>query len=158
MRVANPRLSPELTNWLKTEGSWNHLLRCDNLLEQLAGLKKVFYLLLPICDKRYNPGIARRKRYVGQGVGKGLRASMISQHLDVFTNLEAPWTSLLQVAQLVKNLPAMQETGFNPWVGEIPGRRKWQLTPVFLPRKSHGQKYLLGYSPWGHKSQTWLSH
>ena len=28
------------------------------------------------------------------------------------------WTSL--VAQMVKNLPAMWETGFNPWVGKIP--------------------------------------
>ena len=28
---------------------------------------------------------------------------------------------------------------------------KWQLTPVFLPRKSHGQRSLAGYSPWGHK-------
>ena len=43
------------------------------------------------------------------------------------------------VAQTVKNLPAMQETGFNPWVGKIPWRRKWQSIPVFLPRKSHGQ-------------------
>ena len=30
-------------------------------------------------------------------------------------------------------------------------RRKWQPTPVFLPRESHGQWYLVGYSPWGHK-------
>ena len=22
---------------------------------------------------------------------------------------------------------------FDPWVGEISGRRKWQATPVFLP-------------------------
>ena len=36
--------------------------------------------------------------------------------------------------------------GFNPWVGKIPWRRKWQLTPVFLPGKSHGQKSLVGYS------------
>ena len=27
--------------------------------------------------------------------------------------------------------------GFNPWVGKIPWRRKWQPTPVFLPRESH---------------------
>ena len=33
----------------------------------------------------------------------------------------------------------------------IPWRRKWQLTPVFLPGKSHGQRGLLGYSPWGCK-------
>ena len=30
-------------------------------------------------------------------------------------------------------------------------RRKWQPTPVFLPRKSHGQRSLAGYSPWGRK-------
>ena len=29
---------------------------------------------------------------------------------------------------------------FNPWVGKIPWRRKWQSTPVFLPGKSHGQR------------------
>ena len=41
--------------------------------------------------------------------------------------------------------------GFNPWVGKIPWRRKWQPTPVFLPEKSHGGRSLAGYSPWGHK-------
>ena len=41
--------------------------------------------------------------------------------------------------------------GFNPWVGKIPGRRKWQPTPVLLPWNSHGVKSLAGYSPWGHK-------
>ena len=40
---------------------------------------------------------------------------------------------------------------FNPWVRKIPWRRKWQSTAVFLPRKSHGQKTLVGYSPWGCK-------
>ena len=38
--------------------------------------------------------------------------------------------------------------GFNPWVRKISWRRKWQPTPVFLPGKSHGQKSLVGYSPW----------
>ena len=41
--------------------------------------------------------------------------------------------------------------GFNPWAGTIPWRRKRQLTPVFLPRESHGQRSLAGYSPWGRK-------
>ena len=40
---------------------------------------------------------------------------------------------------------------FNPWVGKIPWRRKWQPTPIFLSRKSHGQRSLVGYSPWGYK-------
>ena len=37
--------------------------------------------------------------------------------------------------------------GFNPWVGKIPWRRKWQPTPVFLSEKFHGQRSLAGYSP-----------
>ena len=41
--------------------------------------------------------------------------------------------------------------GFDPWVGKIPWRRKWQPTPVFLPGESHAQRSLVGYSPWGHK-------
>ena len=41
--------------------------------------------------------------------------------------------------------------GFNPRVEKIPWRRKWQLTLVFLPEKSHGQRSLAGYSPWGCK-------
>ena len=36
-------------------------------------------------------------------------------------------------------------------------RRKWQPTPVLLPGKSHGQRSLVGYSLWGHKSQTQLT-
>ena len=41
--------------------------------------------------------------------------------------------------------------GFNPWVGKIPWRRKWQPTPVLLPGESHGGRSLVGYSPWGRK-------
>ena len=40
---------------------------------------------------------------------------------------------------------------FDPWVGKIPWRRKWQPTPVFLPGESHGQRSLAGYSSRGHK-------
>ena len=50
-----------------------------------------------------------------------------------------------------KNLPALQETQFNPSVGKIPWRRAWQTTSVFLPGESHGQKSLVCYSPWGRK-------
>ena len=39
----------------------------------------------------------------------------------------------------------------NPWVRKIPWRRKWPPTPVSLPGKSHGQRSLVGYSPWGCK-------
>ena len=38
---------------------------------------------------------------------------------------------------------------FNPWIGKISCRRKWQPIPVFLPGKFHGQRSLAGYRPWG---------
>ena len=40
---------------------------------------------------------------------------------------------------------------FNPWVGKILWRRKWQPTPGYLPGESHGQWCLVGYSLWGRK-------
>ena len=53
---------------------------------------------------------------------------------------------------LIKNLPAsVGDGGFDPWVRAIPWRRKWQPTPVFLPRESHEPGSLAGYSPWSHK-------
>ena len=48
---------------------------------------------------------------------------------------------------MVKN----QEAWIQPLGREDPWRRKWQSTPVFLPGKSHGQRSLAGYSPWGRK-------
>ena len=59
---------------------------------------------------------------------------------------------------MVKCLPAMWETRFNPWVGKMPWRRKWQPTPVPLPGKSHGQRSLVGCSPWSHKESDTTEH
>ena len=57
-----------------------------------------------------------------------------------------------QVVLVEKNQPAnAEDLGFDPWVGKIPWRRKWQPTPIFLSGESHGSKSLAGYSPWGHK-------
>ena len=70
------------------------------------------------------------------------------------------------VAQTVKRLSTMLETWVRSWVGKIPWRRKWKSTPVLLPEKSHGQRSLVGYSPWGRKESDrtewlhlgWLLH
>ena len=61
------------------------------------------------------------------------------------------------MAQRLKHLPAMWRPGFDPWVGKIPWRRKWQPTPVLLPWESHGRRSLVGYSPPVAKSRTQLS-
>ena len=56
---------------------------------------------------------------------------------------------------VVKNSPANAgDTGdmiLIPWVQKIPWSRKWQPISVFLPGKFHGQRSLVGYSPWGRK-------
>ena len=46
---------------------------------------------------------------------------------------------------------SLRRCGFDPWVRNILWRREWQSTLVFLPEKSHGQRSLVGYSPWGRK-------
>ena len=55
------------------------------------------------------------------------------------------------MAQMVKNLLGMWETQVRSLDRENPLEKGMATTPVFLPGKSHGQKSLVGYSPWGHK-------
>ena len=64
-----------------------------------------------------------------------------------FTKLELA----LDSKKKKKNLPSMQETCFDPWIGTIPWRKEWQPTSVFLPGESHGQRTLADFSPWGHE-------
>ena len=56
---------------------------------------------------------------------------------------------------MVKNTPAnagdIRDMASFSWVRKIPWRRAWQPTPVSMPGKSHGQRSLVGYSPWGRK-------
>ena len=52
---------------------------------------------------------------------------------------------------MVKNLPATLETQVQSLGQEDPLEKEMEPTPAFLPGKSHGQKSLAGYSPWGHK-------
>ena len=47
------------------------------------------------------------------------------------------------VAQMVKNLPAMQETWLQSLDWEHSLEREWQPTPVFLPGEVHGQRSLV---------------
>ena len=70
------------------------------------------------------------------------------------------WTSFsklysdVRASLEVRNLPESAgdvRCSFDPWVGKIPWNRNWHPTPLFLPGESHGQRSLVGYSPWGHK-------
>ena len=58
------------------------------------------------------------------------------------------------MAQMVKNLPAIQETQVPSLGQEDPPEKEMATTPVLMllmPEKSHGGRSLVGYSPMGHK-------
>ena len=55
--------------------------------------------------------------------------------------------------------PQSRGPRFDPWVGKLSWRRKWQPTPVFLPGEFHGQRSLVGYTVHGvETSRTRLSN
>ena len=66
-------------------------------------------------------------------------------------NLASMWNGLPWCLSGKESSCQFKRCGFDPWVVEIPWRRKWQSTPVSCLEKSHGQRSLVGYSPWGHK-------
>ena len=82
--------------------------------------------------------------------------SVAESHTPVYFNTE----SLLLGASLVLQRLAIclqrRRPRFPPSVGKTPWRRAWQPTAGFLPGQSHGQRSLVGYSPWGCK-ETQLS-
>ena len=64
------------------------------------------------------------------------RPALKSGVLTTGPPLQCSWASL--VAQVVKNPPAMQQPGFDPWVVKIPWRRERVPTPGFWPGEFHG--------------------
>ena len=60
------------------------------------------------------------------------------------------WASL--VAQMIKHLPAVEETWVQSLGQEDPLEKEMAFpSPASLPGKPHGRRSLIGYSPWGHK-------
>ena len=51
----------------------------------------------------------------------------------------------------MENIPEKQAIPVPSQVGKVLWRREWLSIPVFLPGVFHGQRSLVGYSPWGHK-------
>ena len=85
-------------------GSSNESLFGFDLLKHLIEFKETFYLEdHGFIIKGYNSGIARWKRYTGQGTGKERRVSLpfpgalLSQNLGVFTNQKLYELCLLRV-------------------------------------------------------------
>ena len=76
------------------------------------------------------------------------RLKRLSSSSSILTEGLPRWCS---GKELVCHCRRHKRHGFDPWVRKIPWMRAWQPTPVCSPGKSHGQRSLAGYSPWGHK-------
>ena len=93
-----------------------------------------------------------------------LLSNMDLGFLHVFSLLDSSGSLLFKSMYLFPGLPwwlsnkdsayQCRRHVFDPWIGKIPWRRKWKLTPVFLSGKSHRQRRLAGYNPWGHKESN----
>ena len=64
---------------------------------------------------------------------------------------------------MVKNLPQCNRPGFDPWVGKIPWKEAWRLTPVFLPgefpwAEEPGRLQSMGWQRVRHESGTKHPH
>ena len=79
-------------------------------------------------------------------------SSMDCLEIWLFNSCKVIGTGASLVAQMVKNLPPMQETPVQ-YLGQEDALEKEMVTlpPIFLPGESHGQRSLVGYSPWCHK-------
>ena len=70
---------------------------------------------------------------------------------SVFMCLLSTLKVVINTCRLIIISLQCRRPGFDPWVQKIPCRREEQPTPACLPGELHGQKSLVGYSPWGHK-------
>ena len=87
------------------------------------------------------------------GWGRGMGVGEIHQRIVQRFGKGWPETTS-QVALWIKNrlqCRRCNRRGFNHWSGKVPWRRARKPTPIFLPRESHGQRSLVGYSLCGHK-------
>ena len=83
----------------------------------------------------------------------------LEEYVDVVVAVMAPVELRLERAMLRDGASReeMKETQVRSLNQKDPRRKKWQPTPVFLPEESHGQRSLVGYSPWVAKIRTRLS-
>ena len=116
----------------------------------------------PLCNQPGLYAVALWKRGLAYFVSECLYFKSVSPVHFIYLLMIIPRGFLPWWLSSKQSACQHRRCGFHPWGGEDPWRRKWQPTPVFLPRKSHGQRSLVDFSPWGckrightHKKKNW---
>ena len=96
--------------------------------------------------------LIRPTRHGVMGQCSGSQTWPVHLHCGILAfTLSSPCSWASQVVSGKESPCQCKGCRLNPSVRKVPWRRKWQPTPVFLPGKSHGQRNLVGYNPWGHQ-------
>ena len=134
---------------------------------KITSLMKYFYSCLTFVSTQVDDHVGTRGYWLNCQTWNFLCCSIqntniiLSIYLSISLSLSLSLYIYIYIyiygVSVVKNQPAMQETWVQSLAWEDPWRWKCQPTPRFLPGKSHGQRSLVGYSPWSYKSPTRLS-
>ena len=82
---------------------------------------------------------------------KELQSTYLEKHLYLAYEVDSTSSYISVVAQLVKNPSAMRQTWVRSLGWKDPLEKERLPIPIFWPGEFHGQRSLVGYSPWGHK-------
>ena len=77
------------------------------------------------------------------------QATGTEREVHVWQEVGKEWVTVTHQTSLVVQM--VKRPRFDLWVRKISCRREWLPTSIVLPGESHGQRSLVGYSPWGHK-------
>ena len=169
----NQELSDVQAGFIKGRGTRDHIANIRWITEKASGLWKNIYFCFTDYEREWTSWLIflgskitadgacsheitrclllRRKSMTK------LDSILKSRDITLLTNFHIVKAMKPPVAHMVKNLPVRQETRVRSLGWEFFQRRKWQSTPVFLPREFHGQRSLEGYSPRSSKDRTQLS-
>ena len=125
------------------------LLQCMKVESERKSLSRAWLLVTPRTAAYQAPpsmGFSRQEYWSGVPLPSLTKTVCTSALFRGF-----PGGSVIEI------LVQCRRCRFDPWVRQMPWRREWQPSPVFLPGEFHGQRSLVGYSPWGlKKTWTWL--
>ena len=114
-------------------------------------------ILIQNWPKLQKSAVWERSDCGGQDPGSRIRRQIFSERLTTLVYSQQQFLAFVgasPVAQQVKNPSAVQETQ-ETWIWSLgqedPLEEEMATHSVFLPGKSHGQRSLASYSPWGHK-------
>ena len=112
----------------------------------------LFFTSYHVVRETDSEAIPQNTRWIKYSLQKKEQTVRPEESFMLTAQLHGQDSIIISTFQMRKlRLRRCRRCGFDPWVGKIPWRRKWQPIPVLLPGESHAGRSLAGYSPWDHR-------